>query len=138
MYKVILILDKLFLKYEGGQFDRLPPSPEKNILKKPSLIRVKVAQIKETIMINWSHKNCHSKSLLQKEAPNICNNHPFRSKISPKSQRNLIEITLSHRCPSSDPQHTFRNATGFTKALHSKIKYLKEQLIKYSKQKSLY
>ena len=38
MHKVILTLDKFFLKYEID----LPPSPEKTTLKKPSLIRVKV------------------------------------------------------------------------------------------------
>ena len=40
MYKVILILDKFFLKYEGG-VKLTPPSPEKTTLKKPSFIRVK-------------------------------------------------------------------------------------------------
>ena len=41
MHKVILILDKLFLKYEGvggGRGVKLTP-PEKTIVKKPSLIR---------------------------------------------------------------------------------------------------
>ena len=44
MYKVLLILDKFFLKYEGGwsQIDPTPPlPPKKNTLKKASLIRVK-------------------------------------------------------------------------------------------------
>ena len=47
MYKVILILDQFFLKYEvGGQIDNTPPpSPpsEKTNLKNPSLIKVKAS-----------------------------------------------------------------------------------------------
>ena len=39
MCKVILILDKFFLKYKGGV--KLTPPPEKTTLKKSSLIRVK-------------------------------------------------------------------------------------------------
>ena len=38
-FKVILILDKFFLKYEGGV--KLTPLLEKTTLKKPRLIRVK-------------------------------------------------------------------------------------------------
>ena len=44
MNKVILILDKLFLKYEGmggRQIDPPSPLPGKTTFKKPSLIRVK-------------------------------------------------------------------------------------------------
>ena len=42
MYKVILILDKFFLKYEGGDQIDPPPHPsEKTTPKKPSLIMVK-------------------------------------------------------------------------------------------------
>ena len=44
-YKVILILDKLFLKYERR--DQIDPPPEQTTLKKPSLIRVK-----QTIKVN--------------------------------------------------------------------------------------
>ena len=40
MYKVILILYKFFLKYEGGSIWPPPPT-RKTTLKKPSLIRVK-------------------------------------------------------------------------------------------------
>ena len=39
LYKVTLILDKFFLKYEVGV--RLTPPPEKTTLKKPRLISVK-------------------------------------------------------------------------------------------------
>ena len=41
MYKVILILDKFFLKYERGVKLTSPLPPGKTTLKKPSLIRVK-------------------------------------------------------------------------------------------------
>ena len=42
MYKVILILDKVFLKYEGKGVVKLTlHRPGKITLKKPSLIRVK-------------------------------------------------------------------------------------------------
>ena len=40
LYKVILTLDKFFLKYERDV--KLSPPPEKTTLKKPSLIRVKL------------------------------------------------------------------------------------------------
>ena len=50
MYKVILILDKYFLKLSGVQIDHPPPPlipslPEKNTLKKLSLIRVKTLKL---------------------------------------------------------------------------------------------
>ena len=43
MYKVILILDMFFLKYEGGQIDPppFPPRKGKTTIEKSSLIRVK-------------------------------------------------------------------------------------------------
>ena len=44
LYKVILILDKFFLKYEAGV--KLPsPAIEKTTLKKSSLIRVKLQDL---------------------------------------------------------------------------------------------
>ena len=42
MYKVILILDKFFVKYEAAIKLTPPPPPEKTTLKKPSFIRVNV------------------------------------------------------------------------------------------------
>ena len=46
MYKVILILDKFFLKYEGrGANLTRPAPPGKTILKKPSLIGVNVSYV---------------------------------------------------------------------------------------------
>ena len=38
-----MILDKFFLKYEGGRGVKLTPPPEKTTLKKPSVIRVKTS-----------------------------------------------------------------------------------------------
>ena len=49
MYKVILILDRFFVKYEHGGGSNWPPS-RKTILKKPSLIRV------DTFTANWIDK----------------------------------------------------------------------------------
>ena len=44
MYKIILILDKFFLKYEEGGVSLTPPQPKKkkNTLKNPSISRFKV------------------------------------------------------------------------------------------------
>ena len=63
MYKVILNLDKFFLKYEeggdgdeggrGGQIDQIDPLPGRTTFKKPSLIRVKLI----IIIINLYHIN---------------------------------------------------------------------------------
>ena len=39
MYKVTLILDKFFLKYEGGWGVKLTHSPEKTTFKRPSFIK---------------------------------------------------------------------------------------------------
>ena len=43
MYKVILILDEFFLKYEDG-VKLTPPPHKKTTRKKPSFIRVKLAR----------------------------------------------------------------------------------------------
>ena len=49
LFKVILILDTSFLKYErgGGQVDPLPPG--KTTLKKSSLIRVEMAAVTQWV-----------------------------------------------------------------------------------------
>ena len=39
----MLILDKFFLKYEGGRGVKLTPAPGKTALKKPILIRVNIS-----------------------------------------------------------------------------------------------
>ena len=55
----MLILDKFFLKYEGGRGGQIDP-PEKTTLKKPSLIRVKHAHWKNALS---NKTQAHTKSM---------------------------------------------------------------------------
>ena len=64
MYKGILILDKLFLKYEGG----FPPAPGKTTLRKPSLIRINKCSpsSKWSIFFNLSWKFSYPNNMILK------------------------------------------------------------------------